>query len=76
MVSIEGKIGSRLTRSDIEVELNGDASETKFVWAFLGHDDQHFDVNARVWHNGEHTTADRVTRSVLDDRARSVYEGV
>jgi Fe-S cluster assembly protein SufD len=73
---IEGNIGSRLTRSDIEVELNGDASETKIVGAFFGHGEQHFDVNARVWHNGEHTTADLVTRGVLDDRARSVYEGV
>ena len=73
---IEGNIGSRLTRSDIETELNGDSSETKIVGAFFGHDDQHFDVNARVWHNGEHTTADLVTRGVLDDEARSVYEGV
>ncbi len=73
---IEGNFGSRLTRSDVETELNGDASETKIVGAFFGHDDQHFDVNARVWHNAEHTTADLVTRGVLDDEARSVYEGV
>jgi len=73
---IEGNIGSRLTRSDIETELNGDSSETQIVGAFFGHDDQHFDVNARVWHNAEHTTADLVTRGVLDDTARSVYEGV
>jgi len=73
---IEGNIGSRLTRSDIETELNGDSSEGRIVGAFFGHDDQHFDVNARVWHKAEHTTADLVTRGVLDDRARSVYEGV
>ncbi|WP_396610317.1 Fe-S cluster assembly protein SufD [Haloferax sp. S1W] len=73
---IEGNLGSRLTRSDIETELNGDASETKIVGAFFGHDDQHFDVNARVWHQAENTTADLVTRGVLDDEARSVYEGV
>ena len=73
---IEGNIGSRLTRSDVETELNGDSSETKIVGAFFGHDDQHFDVNARVWHEAEHTTADLVTRGVLDDTARSVYEGV
>ncbi|MFC7256771.1 Fe-S cluster assembly protein SufD [Haloplanus litoreus] len=73
---IEGNIGSRLTRSDIETELNGDSSESKIVGAFFGHDDQHFDVNARVWHRAEHTTADLVTRGVLDDTARSVYEGV
>jgi Fe-S cluster assembly protein SufD len=73
---IEGNIGSRLTRSDVETELNGDGSETKIVGAFFGHDDQHIDVNARVWHGAEHTTADLVTRGVLDDVARSVYEGV
>jgi len=73
---IEGNVGSQLTRSDIETELNGDSSESQIVGAFFGHDDQHFDVNARVWHQAEHTTADLVTRGVLDDRARSVYEGV
>jgi Fe-S cluster assembly protein SufD len=73
---IEGNIGSRLTRSDVETVLNGDGSESKIVGAFFGHHDQHFDVNARVWHRAEHTTADLVTRGVLDDTARSVYEGV
>jgi Fe-S cluster assembly protein SufD len=73
---IEGNLGSRLTRSDVETELNGDSSESQIVGAFFGHDDQHFDVNARVWHQAEHTTADLVTRGVLDDTARSVYEGV
>ncbi|WP_144901778.1 Fe-S cluster assembly protein SufD [Halobellus captivus] len=73
---IEGNLGSRLTRSDVESELNGDSAETKIVGAFFGHDEQHFDVNARVWHNAENTTADLVTRGVLDDAARSVYEGV
>ena len=73
---IEGNLGSRLTRADIETELEGDASESKIVGAFFGHEDQHFDLNARVWHHGEHTTADLVTRGVLDDESRSVYEGV
>jgi Fe-S cluster assembly protein SufD len=73
---IEGNLGSRLTRSDVESDLNGDSAETKIVGAFFGHADQHFDVNARVWHHGENTTADLVTRGVLDERARSVYEGV
>ncbi|GAB3418477.1 Fe-S cluster assembly protein SufD [Haloparvum alkalitolerans] len=73
---IEGNLGSRLTRSDIETDLNGDGSESQIVGAFFGHEDQHFDINARVWHQAENTTADLVTRGVLDDEARSVYEGV
>ena len=73
---IEGNVGSRLTKSAVETELTGRGSETQIVGAFFGHEDQHFDVNSRVWHVDEHTTADLVTRGVLDDRARSVYEGV
>jgi len=73
---IEGNIGSRLTKTSVETRLLGDSSESKIVGAFFGHEDQHFDLGSRVWHEGEHTTADLVTRGVLDDAARSVYEGV
>ncbi|MFO8115793.1 MAG: Fe-S cluster assembly protein SufD [Halorubrum sp.] len=73
---IESNFGSKLTRSDVETELNGDGSESQIVGTFFGTDDQHLDLNARVWHQAEHTTADLVTRGVLDDVARSVYEGV
>ncbi|QLD86621.1 Fe-S cluster assembly protein SufD [Natronomonas halophila] len=73
---IECNVGSKLTKSSVESHLNGDSAETKIVGAFYGHNDQHFDVSARVWHNAEHTTADLVTRGVIDDKARSVYEGV
>ncbi|SFS01194.1 Iron-regulated ABC transporter permease protein SufD [Halomicrobium zhouii] len=73
---IEGNIGSRLTKTNVETRLLGDSSESKIVGAFFGHEDQHFDLASRVWHEAEHTTADLVTRGVLDDAARSVYEGV
>ncbi|MGB9963559.1 Fe-S cluster assembly protein SufD [Halobacterium hubeiense] len=73
---IEGNLGSRLTKTSVSTELNGDSSETKIVGAFFGHDDQHFDLDSKVWHRAEHTTADLVTRGVIDDEARSVYEGV
>jgi len=73
---IEGNIGSRLTKTSVETRLLGESSESQIVGAFFGHDDQHFDINSRVWHEAENTTADLVTRGVLDDEARSVYEGV
>ncbi|QGN06877.1 Fe-S cluster assembly protein SufD [Halorhabdus sp. CBA1104] len=73
---IEGNLGSRLTKTSVETRLLGDSSESKIVGAFFGHGDQHFDLASRVWHEAEHTTADLVTRGVLDDTARSVYEGV
>jgi Fe-S cluster assembly protein SufD len=73
---IEGNIGSRLTKTSVETRLLGDSSESQIVGAFFGHNDQHFDLNSRVWHEAEHTVADLVTRGVLDDSSRSVYEGV
>jgi len=73
---IEGNLGSKLTKTSVSTELVGDASETKIVGAFFGREDQHFDVSSKVWHRAEHTTADLVTRGVIDDTARSVYEGV
>ncbi|AXR81156.1 Fe-S cluster assembly protein SufD [Natrarchaeobaculum sulfurireducens] len=73
---IEVNLGTQLTKSSVSTELNGDSSETQIVGAFYGHDDQHFDLDAKVWHRAEHTTADLVTRGVTDDVARSVYEGV
>ncbi|MFB6266811.1 MAG: Fe-S cluster assembly protein SufD [Halodesulfurarchaeum sp.] len=72
---IEGNLGTRLTKTEVSTELEGDSAETKIVGAFFGHDEQHFDLDSKVWHRGEHTTADLVTRGVIDDRARSVYEG-
>jgi Fe-S cluster assembly protein SufD len=73
---VDCNVGSHLTKSSVESHLDGDSSESKIVGAFYGHNDQHFDIDARVWHNAEHTTADLVTRGVIDDEARSVYEGV
>ncbi len=72
---IEGNLGSRLTKTTVGTELNGNGAETKIVGAFFGHEDQHFDLDSRVWHVDENTTADLVTRGVIDDQARSVYEG-
>jgi Fe-S cluster assembly protein SufD len=73
---IEGNVGSRLTKTGVSTTLAGDSSETRIVGAFFGHEDQHFDLDSKVWHEAEHTTADLVTRGVVDDDARSVYEGV
>ena len=72
---IEGNLGSRLTKTEVSTELAGDSSETKIVGAFFGHNDQHLDLDSKVWHRAEHTTADLITRGVIDDQARSVYEG-
>jgi Fe-S cluster assembly protein SufD len=72
---VEGNLGSLLTKTEVSTLLREDNAETKIVGAFFGHGDQHFDLDSKVWHRAEHTTADLVTRGVIDDQARSVYEG-
>ncbi len=73
---IDGNLGSRLTKTEVGVNLVGDASEGNIIGAFFGDEDQHFDLDSKVWHRDAHTTADLVMRGVVDDEARSVYEGV
>jgi Fe-S cluster assembly protein SufD len=73
---VDGNIGSRLTKTEVSTELTGESSESQIVGAFFGHDEQHFDLDSKVWHHAAHTTADLVMRGVVDDTARSVYEGV
>ena len=76
MTFIDGNFGSRLTKTEVGVQLEGDASEANIIGAFYADDDQHIDLDSMVWHRGEHTNADLVMRGVVDDEARSVYEGV
>ena len=76
MTFIDGNLGSRLTKTAVGIELDGDGSEGNIIGAFFGDGDQHFDLDSKVWHRGEHTIADLVMRGVIDDEARSVYEGV
>jgi len=73
---VDGNLGSRLTKTEVSTELTGEGSESQIVGAFFGRDEQHFDLDSKVWHCAAHTTADLVMRGVVDDTARSVYEGV
>jgi len=73
---VDGNFGSRLTKAEVSTNLDGQGSETQIVGAFFGRNEQHFDLDSKVWHNTEHTSADLVMRGVVDDTARSAYEGV
>lgn len=65
-----------LNRTKIETVLKGDNSSTEKtgVWYPVG--EQHFDLTLEVYHRGENTRCDMDSRAVVDDRARSVYEGL
>lgn len=67
---------SDLNRTKIETVLKGDNSETENIGIWYPVEDQHFDIAMHVYHRGENTRCDMDSRAVVDDRARSVYEGL
>ncbi len=68
--------GGELSRTKMETVLKGDNSSTekRAVWYPVG--DQHIDVSLHAYHRGENTSCDMDSSAVVDDRARSVYEGM
>jgi len=68
----EGKIN----RTKIETILKGDNSETDMQGVWYPTEDQHIDISLHVKHMGENTRCDMDSRAVVDDEARSVYEGL
>jgi Fe-S cluster assembly protein SufD len=65
-----------LSRTRIETVLNGDNSSTEKTAVWYPVEDQHFDISLWTFHNGENTKCDMDSRAVVDDKARSVYEGL
>lgn len=68
--------GADLAKHRLETVLEGDNSSTDMVSAFYSTGEQHHDISMRVRHRGENTRCDMDTRGVVDDSARSAYEGL
>ncbi|MFB6292594.1 MAG: SufD family Fe-S cluster assembly protein [Candidatus Nanohaloarchaea archaeon] len=68
--------GSEKARNRLETVLKGDNSSTGKIGAWYGTGEQHHDLSFKVRHIGENTTCDMKSRAVIDDSARSVYEGL
>ncbi|MFB6147498.1 MAG: SufD family Fe-S cluster assembly protein, partial [Candidatus Nanohaloarchaea archaeon] len=68
--------GAELSKQQLETVLEGDSSSTEMLGAFYPVGEQHHDVSMRVRHRGENTSCEMNTRGVVDDRARSAYEGL
>lgn len=65
-----------LNRTKIETVLKGDSSETEMTGVWYPTKEQHHDISLHVRHIGDNTTCDMDSRSVVDHRARSLYEGL
>lgn len=73
---LNGMFGGDLNRTKIETVLKGDNSESEMtgVWYPIG--EQHHDISLQVRHIGDNTKCDMDSRSVVDNKARSLYEGL
>ena len=67
--------GSRLSRDEIDVTLGGDGAECRLDGLALGRGKQHIDNTTRIVHRRPGATSREVYRGVLDEHARSVFQG-
>ncbi len=73
---LNGQFESELNRTKIETVLKGDNSETENIGVWYPVNNQHFDISLHVFHIGHNTKCDMDSRAVVDDRSRSLYEGL
>lgn len=73
---VVGAMGSRLTKSYMDIELDGQGSTARMSGLFFTDDDQHLDHDTQQNHNAPHTTSDLLFKGALKDRSRSVWQGM
>jgi len=71
-----GEFGTGLEIAEHVTKLEGPGATTRSVSVLFGTDQQHLDYQAEHHHLAPHTTSDMVARSVMDDEARSVFNGL
>ena len=67
--------GGRISRQDIAVRLAGPGGRCDLAGAYLGVGDQVIDMTTLIDHAAPECTSREVFKGVLDDRARSVFQG-
>jgi Fe-S cluster assembly protein SufD len=73
---LNSQFTGELKRTKIETVLKGDDSETEKLAVWYPTGEQHNDISMHAYHRGENTRCQMDSRAVVDDRARSVYEGL
>ncbi|WP_414838056.1 SufD family Fe-S cluster assembly protein [Candidatus Nanosalina sp. VS9-1] len=73
---LNGIFEGDLNRTKIETVLKGDNSETEMTGVWYPTGEQHHDISLHVRHIGDNTKCDMDSRSVVDNKARSLYEGL
>jgi Fe-S cluster assembly protein SufD len=71
-----GALGSRLTKNFSEITLEGEGSEARMSGFYFTDGEQHLDHDTQQNHMAPHTTSDLLFKGALQDKSRSVWQGM
>jgi len=69
-------LGSKLTRSNLEVSFTGPGCDAVLRGVYLGDEDQHLDVRTYLDHAHPHCNSDQHFRGILNGHSRGVFNGL
>ncbi len=67
--------GARLARNELDIALSAPDAEARLAGASLAREEQHLDTTVRIEHAAPGGTSSQAFRSVVDDRAGTVFQG-
>jgi Fe-S cluster assembly protein SufD len=73
---IFGAIGTRLTKSFMTVDMDGEGSTARMSGFYFADGEQHLDHDTQQNHNAAHSTSDFLFKGALKDSSRSVWQGM
>lgn len=73
---IVGALGSKLTKSFVDLDLVGEGAVGKLSGFSFTNRDQHLDYDTQQNHMVPHTTSDLLYKVALTDQSRSVWQGM
>ncbi len=73
---IYGGLGTHLTKSFLDLDLNGRGANARMSGFFFTDDNQHFDLDTQQNHFAPNTTSDLLYKGALEGRSRAVWQGM
>ncbi len=69
-------LGSKVSRADVECDLQAEGAESEMLGIYLGDSDQHFDHYTFQLHQAPNAHSDLLYKGALKDRSRAVFRGM
>jgi len=69
-------MGSKLTKAQLEIEIDGIGSNARMSGFFFADKDQLFDLDTQQNHNAPRTVSDLLFKGAAKDNARTVWQGM